>query len=85
MEAVRSAFRGAAQAYLSAPNGPEPCSELDGKVLPIGQLAQIALGLHQALPEPLCASLGLPVGSSYSQGAKRLQLLLLRKGPTAAA
>jgi hypothetical protein len=84
MEDVRSAFRSAAQAYLSAPNGPEPRPELDGKALPIGRLAQIALGLHQALPEPLCAGLGLPAGSSYSQGAKRLQLLLLRQEPTAA-
>jgi hypothetical protein len=84
MEAVRSAFRGAAQAYLSAPDGPKPRPELNGESLPIGQLAQLALGLHQALPEALCTSLGLPVGSSYSQGAKRLQLLLLRQEPTAA-
>ena len=77
METVRAAFREGVAAYLSrAPRPSEPTVLLDGQEMPLGALARIAIGLHQDLPEALCAALGIPARSTYSQGAKRVQELL---------
>jgi len=49
---------------------------LDGRDVPLGELAKIALGLHQDMHASLCEALGVPTRSTYSTGAKRVLELL---------
>ena len=49
---------------------------LDGRPVSPAQLARMVAGFHQALPAALCATLEMPAGSSYAEGARRLLRLL---------
>lgn len=86
MDALQAAFRNAVALFIAWPSGaPEPVAVLDGKEMSMGQLARIAVGLHQALPANVCIELEIPSGSSYSRGARRLRELIERDRPAAQA